>query len=416
MAFNTLAAPVARPDESALVAFCQRLIQTPSSTGSEGPVADLVRETMLELGFHRAWIDRSGSVVGEIRGTRSGPSVLFDGHIDTVEVADGPDWSRPPFGGVIQDGRIYGRGADDMKCALAAMVFGLAPLAVLPDRLRGSIFVSGTVCEETFEGQALGRVVEEIQPDYVVIGEASALDLKRGQRGRAEVEVTVTGKAAHSSNPSVGRNAVYLAMELVQRMRRAPLPSDPFLGHGLMELTDIISTPYPGASVVPHQCRVTFDRRLLPGESEADVLEPLRRCVRECQAEDPRFEAVIRIVEASQRCYTGDAVTGKRFFPAWVLAEDHPLVAAALAGLRSAGLDPALTKYDFCTNGSYSAGVAGIPTIGFGPGAEDGAHVVDENIELEQVQRAAVGYQAIAWRLLKVERDAVPDPRANPSR
>jgi putative selenium metabolism hydrolase len=379
-------------------------------------VADLIRETMLELGFHRVWIDRFGSVVGEIRGALPGPSILFDSHIDTVEVADGPDWSQPPFGGVVQDGRIYGRGADDMKCALAAMVFGLAPLAVQPDRLRGSIFVSGTVCEETFEGQALGRVVEVVRPDYVVIGEASALDLKRGQRGRAEVEVTVTGKAAHSSNPSVGRNAVYLAMDLVQRMRRAPLPTDPFLGCGLLELTDIISTPYPGASVVPRQCRVTFDRRLLPGESEADVLEPLRRCVRECQADDPKFEAVVRITEASQRCYTGDMVAGKRFFPAWVLAEDNPLVTAALAGLRLAGLDPALTKYDFCTNGSYSAGVAGIPTIGFGPGDEDGAHVVDENIELEQVQRAAVGYQSIAWHLLEGEHHAVSDPRTYPPR
>lgn len=396
----TLTAPVARPDDAALVAFCQRLVQTPSVTGNEGAVAELVRETMLALGFHRAWIDRSGSVVGEIRGAAPGPSVLFDGHLDTVEVADLHAWTQPPFGGVVKDGRIYGRGSCDMKCALAAMVHGLAPLAAMAAGLRGSVFVSGTVCEETFEGQALGRVVEELRPDAVVIGEASALALKRGQRGRAEVEVTVTGKAAHSSNPSVGRNAVYLMMELVGRMLKAPLPEDPFLGRGLLELTDIISAPYPGASVVPHQCRATFDRRTLAGESEADVLEPLRRCVRDCQAADPRFEAVVRIAEASQRCYTGDVVAGRRFFPAWVLAEDHPLVAGALAGLRGTGLDPAVTKYDFCTNGSWSAGVAGIPTIGFGPGAEDGAHVVDESIELDQVRRAAVGYQAIAWRLL----------------
>ena len=401
MTSTTLAAPVAQPDETALVAFCQRLIQTPSVTGGEGAVAELVRETMLALGFHRAWIDRSGSVVGEIRGGSPGPSVLFDGHIDTVDVADGPAWTQPPFGGVIKDGRIYGRGASDMKCALAAMIYGLAPLAVRSAGLHGSVFVTGTVCEETFEGQALGRVVEELKPDFVVIGEASALALKRGQRGRAEVEVTVTGKAAHSSNPAVGRNAVYLMMDLVGRMLRAPLPEDPFLGRGLLELTDIISTPYPGASVVPHRCRATFDRRTLPGESEIDVLEPLRRCVHDCQEADPQFEAVVRIAEASQRCYTGDEVAGRRFFPAWVLAEDHPLVAGALAGLRGAGLDPAVTRYDFCTNGSYSAGVAGIPTIGFGPGAEDGAHVVDENIELDQVRRAAAGYQAIAWQLLR---------------
>ena len=91
---------------------------------------------------------------------------------------------------------------------------------------------------------------------------------------------------------------------------------------------------------------------------------------------------------------------GKRFFPAWVLSEDHELVAGALAGLRRVGLAPAITKYSFCTNGSYSAGVAGSPTIGFGPGAEDGAHVINENIEIIQVNQAAAGYQSIAKQFL----------------
>jgi acetylornithine deacetylase/succinyl-diaminopimelate desuccinylase-like protein len=152
--------------------------------------------------------------------------------------------------------------------------------------------------------------------------------------------------------------------------------------------------------VVPHTCRATFDRRLLPGETEADALEPLRRCVRDLQAGDPRFQAEVGIAVAVQPCYTGAALQGQRFFPAWVLAEEHPFVAGALAGLRATGLDPAVTKYGFCTNGSHSAGVAGIPTVGFGPGAEDGAHVVDESIEIAQVNQAAVGYQAIAARFL----------------
>ena len=391
---------ISQPDETGLLRLCQNMIQLKSYTGAEGQVAELLAKNMLALGYDRVWIDAFGSVVGEIRGNKTGHTILFDGHTDTVEVTDGPDWTVPPFEGVVKEGRIYGRGAVDMKCALAAMVYGLAPLVSRKDEISGSIYVSGTVCEETFEGLALSKIVDELKPDFVVIGEASALDLKRGQRGRAEVVITVTGKAAHSSNPGIGKNAVYMMMELLEQIRRVPVLHEDFLGEGLLELTDIVSAPYPGASVVPHRCRVTFDRRLLVGETEASVLEPLRQCVRELQVMDPLFEAEVKIAIASQECYTGATLQGKRMFPAWVMAEDHPLVGVALTGIRATGLNPKVTKYSFCTNGSYSAGSAGIPTIGFGPGAEDGAHVVDECIEIDQVNKAALGYQAIAAQYL----------------
>lgn len=392
--------PVAPVDEAGLLRLCQRMISLQSYTGDEGRLAEELKKTMLELGYDRAWIDEFGNVVGEIRGALGGPSILFDGHIDTVDVSDAPDWTVPPFGGIIKEGRLYGRGASDMKCALAAMIYGAASLIGSREKMAGAVYVSGTVCEETFEGLGLSKVVDKLKPDFVVIGEASALNLKRGQRGRAEIVVTTTGKAAHSSNPEVGKNSVYMMLKLVEKIRQLPVSHEEFLGDGILELTDIVSAPYPGASVVPHKCRVTFDRRLLVGETEEAVLEPLRQCVRDLKAEDPQFEADIQIATASQTCHTGEVMSGKRFFPAWILPAEHPLVSGALAAIRQTGLEPAVTKYSFCTNGSYSAGIAGIPTIGFGPGAEDGAHVVDENIEIAQVNAAAIGYQAIAAKIL----------------
>ncbi len=400
MSTNRLKAPVTSIDEQALVLLCQQLIQTPSYTGQEKGVASLLKDTMLGLGFDRVWIDAVGNVIGEIKGALPGPRILFDGHIDTVEVSDEDKWSVAPFAGELRDGHLYGRGATDMKCAIGAMVQGLAPLIAVKNTLAGSIFISGTVCEETFEGIALGTVIEAVQPDCVVIGEASGLSLKRGQRGRAEIAVTTLGKAAHSSNPAVGKNAVYMMMQLIEKIRNLPVSHDSFLGDGILELTDIISTPYPGASVVPHRCRITFDRRTLVGEAEDTVLAPIRQAIAELTAGDPSFAAEAEIVSASQECYTGAVLSGSRFFPAWVLEETHPLVDGALAALRQTGLDPALTKYSFCTNGSTSAGVHHIPTIGFGPGREDGAHVVDENIEVEQLIGAAIGYQAIAAKFL----------------
>lgn len=393
---RVIQAPVAAVDQDGLQRLCQQVIQTPSYTGQEAAVAQVLKTAMIELGFDQVWIDSVGNVIGEIRGTQPGSRILFDGHIDTVEVSDRDKWTVDPFAGEIKDGKIYGRGATDMKCSVAAMLYGLAPLIKHKDGLAGSIFVSGTVCEETFEGLALGKVIEAVQPEYVVIGEASGLSLKRGQRGRAEISVTTLGKSAHSSNPSVGKNAVTMMMQLVELINKQPNPTDRFLGEGILELTDIISNPYPGASVVPNRCRVTFDRRTLVGETEETVLAPIRQAVAVLTAQDPEFKAEVELVQASQCCYTGEAISGKRFFPAWELPADHELVVGALQSLRQTGLDPAITKYSFCTNGSHSAGVAGIPTIGFGPGREDGAHVVDENIELEQLFGAAAGYQAIA--------------------
>lgn len=384
-------------DAAGLVDFCSRLIQTRSYTGAEKAVAEEIVRTLLILGYDSAEIDSFGNVIGVIRGAYPGPTILFDGHIDTVEVSDAASWSVAPFGGEIRNGRIFGRGSCDMKCAFAAMVFGLAPLVGLKDRLHGNIVVTGTVCEETFEGLGLSKVIENmVRPDYVVIGEATNLSLKRGQRGRAEICLITYGRAAHSSNPSVGKNAVYMMMELLAEVRRLPVPEDLFLGQGILELTDIISVPYPGASVVPHQCRATLDRRLLTGETEAIVLAPIQACIAAMKERDPFFCAEVSIVEATQVCHTGSEMGGKRFFPAWVLSEQDEFVGLALDGLRRTGLDPAITKYSFCTNGSYSAGVAGIPTIGFGPGDEAGAHIVDENISIDQIIAAASGYLAVA--------------------
>ena len=102
-----------------------------------------------------------------------------------------------------------------------------------------------------------------------------------------------------------------------------------------------------------------------------------------------------KIAEAEHQTYTGELLQAYKFFPAWELEESHPFVQKALSGLRAAGLDPAMRAYRFCTNAAYSIGEAGVPTIGFGPGAEGDAHVVDEKISLEELKKAALGYKGI---------------------
>jgi putative selenium metabolism hydrolase len=234
-----------------------------------------------------------------------------------------------------------------------------------------------------------------------VIGEASELNLKRGQRGRAEIVVETFGKPAHSANPHAGINAVYKMAALIREINKLEAPRHPILGDGILELTDIKSSPYPGASVVPDYCRATYDRRLLVGETTASVLEPLLAVIADHERSDTEFKAAVGYASGVERCYTGAEIRGERFFPGWVCDQDEEFVQAALAGLRSAGLDPQITQYSFCTNGSHYAGEAGIPTIGFGPSRENLAHTIDEYIEVDQLLKATGGYYGILGAVLK---------------
>jgi len=382
-----------------LVEFTQEIIRRPSLSGEEDKVAKFIKKTMEELGYDEAWIDEYGNVIGKIEGKEKGKSLIFEGHMDTVPVTNPEDWKHDPFGAEIENGKIYGRGTSDMKGALSAMVYGAS---LIPrQKIKGDIYVVGVVMEEIFEGISFGKVLDKIPADYVVLGESTELNINIGQRGRAEIIVKTKGKPAHSSNPQVGVNAVYNMLPLIDGIRKLPLPSHEFLGDAIIELTDIISKPYPGASVVPYECRVTFDRRLIVGETEGSVLKPIKELIEDLKGKIPKFEAEVEIATGEATTYTGKQIKAKRFFPAWLLKKEHELAKKSLDAVNNIGIPAKFSKYSFCTDGSQSAGIRGIPTIGYGPSKESLAHVTDEYIEINQLIKAVEGYIAIGTTILR---------------
>lgn len=385
-----------------LIKLCQELIRRQSYSGEENEVIESMKAAFAELGYDDFFVDEYGNIIGHIKGNRPGKSILFDGHIDTVAVPDDSKWHYAPFGGELVDGRIYGRGASDMKGAVSAMMVAASCFATDSNRdFAGDIYVAGVVHEECFEGVAARKISERVKPDYVVIGEASELNLKRGQRGRAEIVVETYGKPAHSANPHKGINAVYKMATLISAIRELKSTYQDILGHGIVELTDIKSSPYPGASVVPDYCRVTYDRRLLVGETRESVLQPIQELIDKMSREDPEFQAKAYYAAGCEKCYTGHNIEGERFFPGWLYDEEDEYVKAAYQGLIESGLKPEITQYSFCTNGSHYAGEAGIKTIGFGPSRENLAHTIDEHIEVDQLVKAAAGYYGIIKSVLK---------------
>ncbi len=371
------------------------LIKIPSPSAEEGDVARLVRDEMELLGF-AVEVDELGNVVGTI-GSADGPCLLIDAHMDTVGVTQPDEWSHDPYGQIEGD-RLYGRGAMDMKGPLASVIRGVASLS---GKLRhGRVVVSASIAEEMVEGTALLHVAERVKPDFVVIAEATSLRIARGQRGRAEILVEVRGTPTHSSRPELGINAADVMADVIVALRSVTVPQHQTLGDGILVLTDVMSHPYPGLSVVPDRCVATFDRRTLPGETEASVLAPIVDLVTRVATEHGAT-ASVHIAEDDFASYTGVRVHASNFAPAWFFEETEPIADISREALMEIGLDAPTGHYAFCTNGSATAGRLGIPTIGFGPGDEERAHRVDEYVEIDELARAARGYVAIARALIE---------------
>ena len=390
-----------RERERKLINLSSSLIRTRSYSGEEKKIILQLQQIFKDKGCNNIHIDELGSIVACFKGKRRGKRLLFDSHVDTVPITDPSGWKYDPLGGEIINDRIYGRGSSDMKGALAAVITAVECfIEDTGNDFAGEIVVTGVVHEESFEGIASRNISNRLQPDLVVIGEATHLNLARGQRGRAEIVVETFGRPAHSANPKAGLNAVYKMIKLIEAIQNLGVSHHPVLGQGILELTDIKSSPYPGLSVIPEYCRATFDRRLLIGETGPHVIAPIEELIRKFKGLDPDFQARVSYCFGREMCYTGTKIEGERFFPAWIYDEEEEFLQTAYQGLQKIGLDPQMTAYSFCTNGSYYAGEAAIKTMGFGPSRESQAHVDDEYVEISQLKGACRGYYGIMNSLL----------------
>ena len=205
-----------KSDAQAMIAFLQDIVHIPSCSTQEKEMAERLMAEMEKVGFRDVHIDRIGNVVGRV-GIGSGRVLLYDGHMDVVGIGDASKWKHDPFGAEIDDGVLYGRGAVDMKGALAAMVYGAKALLDQNVVLRGELYLAGTVQEEPCEGLGVKVLIEEegLIPDYVLLGEPTNLQVCRGQRGRVEIKVVTYGRACHASTPDLGENAIYSASRVI---------------------------------------------------------------------------------------------------------------------------------------------------------------------------------------------------------
>ena len=255
-----------------LVAFAQRLVQTPSLPGQEAQMAELIQAEMVRLGYDRVWVDEVGNVIGRIDGGE-GPSLMLNGHMDHVDAGDPSCWPHPPFGGEVHAGELWGRGAADMKGAVAAMVYAGGIVKQVGARPPGDLYVTGVVQEEV-GGLGARHLARNLPVARAVVGEASANHLRRGHRGRVELVARLEGRSVHASMPDLGINPHFSLARFLASLRSLEMATDPDYSASTVAPTLLVSETQ-SANVTPATLQLTLDWLNLPTEGPADIVYKL---------------------------------------------------------------------------------------------------------------------------------------------
>lgn len=367
----------------ACVDFVRRLIQTESLPGHEGRLARVMAEEMERLGYVDVRSDRMGNVLGRIAGTGEAEPLMFNTHLDHVDVGDPTTWPHPPFAADVRDDRIWGRGAVDIKGPLAAQVYGAARLkggATPP----GDVWVSAVVQEEV-GGVGARHLAERSPARRIVVGEPSRLQVRRGHRGRLEFELRIHGRSVHASIPEQGVNPLLALGRFLARLGEIEHSSAEGLGISTVAPT-LLRTDQTSANVIPAEVVQTLDWRNVPGETVDVVIERLRSLVEECLDEGASSDVSNPIID--RVTYTGEEVPIPANNPTYLLAADHPLIEAAhQIAAKALGEDRGVEVWQFATDGGHFA-AAGLEPVGFGPGDERLAHTNVEHIEIADLESA----------------------------
>lgn len=411
---------IAKDLYSDLVAFGQKLVQTPSISGTEEALADLNLAEMKKLGYDEVFRDTHGNVIGLVKGTEPGPTIMFNSHMDHVSPGDAANWEGyDPYGGLIdvckvdtQDKSmdevecIHGRGASDVKCGEAVQIYAGGLLVKLREKgypIKGTFMFTGVVQEEPAEMVGMLHLVDKtlvekgLSYDAMVSSEATSLKLYCGHRGRVEMLITVYGRTSHGSAPWLGINAIYKAIPLITKIKEElypSLPKDEDLGQASVSLNIIECSP--GAlSIVPDKCMLSLDRRTLPGETAASAMAQIQKIIDDLASEDPEFKADVIVKTAVETSYTGIAYKAEKVMNPWKMSTEHAFVKAASAALEGVGQTVKYGHWDFGTDASKTCGIDRKPTIGYSPMQEQYAHTPYDKCRTDFMKTALVGNVAI---------------------
>jgi succinyl-diaminopimelate desuccinylase len=389
---SLVSAVVERVDPDEVLRFARRLITTPSENpgGTEDAVAAVAVEILEDLGGSPEIVrgeERRPSVVARFgRGDR--PALAWNGHLDVVPAGDPSAWRHPPFGAEVVDGTLVGRGAADMKGAVASALAAVSAIRRSGVELAGRLDLH-LVADEELAGLHGTKVLNErgyLDQDAAVVGEATDLNIALAQRGGAWITATARGKAAHGSTPQLGVSAITSMARFLLRIEEVlPDIEHPLVGRPTVNAAMIRGGSAP--NVVADRCVVEIDRRIIPGETEpGEVLEPFDRLADAIRTEHSEVDLSFAIglwTDAAE-------VTG-----------DPAIADLCRAAVREeTGRAPLDTGFTGITDARFYLNDRSIPTIILGPGSLGVAHTANESVEIAQLVAAARVYARVFTRFL----------------
>ncbi len=387
--------PVSRPfDREDAIRLLADLVRVPTVNppGADTEGAQLLARELDRRGLHPELTEIApgqANVTARLRGTGEAPALLFNGHIDVVPPGEVP-WKHPPFGAQIENGRLYGRGAADMKSGLAAMVTAFDVVARTAGRLRGDLLFSAVSDEEMGASGARRLTADGFLRGVgaVVIGEPTGFNAYIAQKGLCWLELETVGMTAHGSMPHLGHNAIVDMNGLLEEVLAIPLREGPDPGHGRTTLNIGMIHGGVGPNVVPDLCRVSLDFRLPPGITQGEIIKEVRAAMTRAQAGKTGMKTNIR-------------TTGSRA-PAATSAGD-PIVRLVLKVCEEKfhRRQEALPTPGYATDASEMCSDPPVPFVIIGPGREELAHKPDENVEIDDYLKAIELYTELAERYLR---------------
>lgn len=362
-----------------VVQVCQDLvrIQSVNPPGGEKEIAAYCGKFLETLDFEVQYIHHSDtrtSALARLRGTGEKPGLLICSHIDTVPIGSEP-WQHDPFSGDVIDGKLYGRGASDMKGGLSAALAAAKAVKDNEVRLKGDLWLAMTAGEEVdFLGaRELSLLKDEILPlQAILLPEPSSNRIYIAQKGALWLEVTFLGKTAHGSMPQYGINALNFAVEFLNRLSQMEIA---YTEHPLLGGFTLAPTTIRGGvktNVIPDACSVTIDMRTVPGQSNDQILNQVCQLADQITESNPGLKSEVRVLNNANAVTTPD---------------NHQILHMfSKAVNRATGRQPVIGGVNYFTDAAILTPAWDVPMLICGPGKDEMAHQPDEYVDVSRLK------------------------------
>lgn len=376
-----------------VIELARSLIRVPSISVEAGVTPPPLHGEAALVALLQEWLTARGAVVDVTEVTpgrpnlvacfgnaSSGPSLLMEAHSDTVAV-DG--MTIAPFDPEIRNGRLYGRGASDVKGPMAAMLMGIIRYLDAHGTPPGPLHFAAAYGEE-LGGLGAAALIKShaVCPDAVIVAEPTDLNVVYRHKGIVRYRITTQGRAVHSSQPAQGINAIVRMQPILKHLVRcgesfASQPGDPKLGQATLSIGTIRGGSQ--VNIVPDHCSIEVDHRLLPGESLEDAIQHMRTAVIEAQGHSDEAPVSFEVTQA---------------YPPLGMGPDDPLVHTVLNAVHGVVPQALASVAHYGTDAGFFH-AAGIPAVVVGPGSINEAHTVDESISVDALSQGASVYTRI---------------------